>query len=85
MPAADVGLAHHERFAGLDWLSDVPLDGFDPASHAAADPIRVMRRAALAPDAPLRTIGRARIRDDGVRFVWGDEACFDLIGGRRID
>ncbi len=88
--AGPAGDGYRARFAGVDWLSDVPLDRFDPAPAAptaapAADPIRVVRRAALAPDAPLRTIGRARIRDDGVRFVWGDEASFDLVAGERID
>lgn len=77
-------LPFHARFAGLDWSADLPLDQFDPAPAAMPRAISVFRQSASAMESPDRTVGRAQIGADGVRFDCGDEVSFELQGMDRI-
>jgi hypothetical protein len=74
----------HARFAGLDWSSDLRLDQFDTADFGAPDAIVVNRQCATRIAAVLKTIGRATIAADGVRFDCADEISFDLRAGTSI-
>ena len=78
-------LPYHARFGGLDWSADVPLDRFDPAPESAPAAIRITRQDRLSMSMASRTVGRARISDNSVRFDWFDEVSFELVDGSRID
>jgi hypothetical protein len=76
--------AFHARFAGLDWSGDVPFAHFDPAPAAAPGSIAMGRRETSRIGKPLRTVGRASIAADGLRFECPGEVSFDCEEGERI-
>ncbi len=84
--ALSAPLAFHARFGGLDWTGDLPFVQFDSASASASTSgvVAVERRPESRMGTPLRTIGRARIAAEGLRFDCGDEVSFDCESGTRI-
>ncbi len=74
----------HARFAGLDWSADIALDQFDPAPVGMPGAIAVTRKPATDLAPAVRTVGRASIGADGVRFDCDDEVCFEMRGGDSI-
>lgn len=76
--------AFHARFAGLDWSGDVPFAQFDPGPVAGPGAIALVRREASRIGTPLRTVGRASIAADGLRFDCPGEVSFDCEAGERI-
>lgn len=85
-PALSVPSAFHARFGGLDWTGDLPFVQFDSAlaSESTSGVVALGRRAESRIGAPLRTIGRASIAAEGLRFDCGDEVSFDCEGGTGI-
>lgn len=76
--------AFHARFGGIDWTGDLPFCQFDPSTSCSSGAVTLGRRTASHIGTPLRTIGRASIAADGLRFDCGDEVSFDCEGGTAI-
>lgn len=77
-------MAFHARFAGLDWSGDVPFAQFDSAAASARGAVTVRRREVSLIGTQLRTIGRATIAANGLRFDCDNEVSFDCEGGTQI-
>ena len=60
------------------------LDQFDAAPMGASGAIAVTRQSAQTLLTPLRSVGRASITADGVRFDCDDEVSFEMRGGESI-
>lgn len=78
-------LPFRARAFGMHWASDIALPHFaaDTETDAAID-IRVERIEALSGRAPLRTINRGAVHDDGFHLTNDSIACFEMSGGNRI-
>jgi hypothetical protein len=76
---------HGARCFGTDWLADLPLGLFDPASLGSGDrPLQVKLVASLADRKLTRASPRMQLASDGFRFRWNDEAVFDCFAHGEI-
>jgi hypothetical protein len=70
---------------GLCWHSDVPLaPSFDERAPCDTADVRIYPIAQLPDRGPGACVRRGLVFADGIRFVAGQVATFDMIGGDRI-
>ena len=72
------------RAYGLNWVSDIALDQFEPADAHDVPDVTVHRVAALPHREPVAQVRAGAVFADGTRFPWHRQAVFDMIDGDTI-
>lgn len=71
---------------GLIWQADIELDHFAPCVNTLGAPDVIITRAkSVRNRAPIAAINRGFVYENGIRFLWENEATFDMFDGRRVD